>query len=476
MWRLVAGIQVFLLLDVVNSQTTINGLEFPSNGEPPADAFVAIQLEDPQDNGLPIWGPDHAGVTWIWEYKPEQQTGYYVTFWWSENSDLFTWDGGNGNTYYGCHPYPTTGSSSGTSHYWELAGMETGADNLITRGGSPQTVSKGNWYTQAYRVVVNANGKKTGTFFINLPDTSAQWVIEHTSTAGFGETNPPNPAVTFGDSPWYASYQHERLSGVLGRIKIITGVLSPSDLFAEAADMTRLVTQGARDSIWWGINNFESVDDLTCDYGSGRSFMWAGTQKATLVPILDGPVPVELMEFSADISGGTVSLFWRTASENANFGFDVQRRKSGETAFQTVGFVAGNGTTVTTQDYRFEETGLSAGNYEYRLKQIDLNGDSHYSPVITVRIALPLRFELQQNYPNPFNSGTTITYQLSKAAEVELTVHSMTGQKVAIVSAKRESAGTHKYVWDASTFASGVYFYRLAAGEYVQVRKMILIK
>jgi len=65
---------LFLLLPIfLQAQTTIYGLNFPHNGEAPADSFVAFQFIDPQDNGLPIWGPSDQGVTYIWEYKPEQQ-------------------------------------------------------------------------------------------------------------------------------------------------------------------------------------------------------------------------------------------------------------------------------------------------------------------------------------------------------------------------------------------------------------------
>ena len=94
-----------LTISVV-SAPTITGLNFPSNGDSPSTAFVAFQFLNPQNQGLPIWGPNGAGVTYIWKYKPRQQLGYYVTLWWSENGN-FLWDNGSSNTYYGAHPYPT---------------------------------------------------------------------------------------------------------------------------------------------------------------------------------------------------------------------------------------------------------------------------------------------------------------------------------------------------------------------------------
>lgn len=89
---------------------------------------------------------------------------------------------------------------------------------------------------------------------------------------------------------------------------------------------------------------------------------------------------------------------------------------------------------------------------------------------------LPKKFVLMQNYPNPFNPATTISYQLPVSSEVELIVFSVTGQKVTTLISERQSAGNHKYVWDASALASGVYFYRITAGEFVQAQKLLLLK
>jgi len=93
----------------------------------------------------------------------------------------------------------------------------------------------------------------------------------------------------------------------------------------------------------------------------------------------------------------------------------------------------------------------------------------------------PDEFALQQNYPNPFNAQTMITYVLPEAADVELAVFNVRGAKVAVISAGRQSSGRHVAVWDGQNFngepaASGMYFYRLLAGEFRQTRKMVLLK
>lgn len=263
------------------------GLLFPSNisGGDQLAPYVALKFSNPHTNGLPIWGPgsgaSRLGVTYIWEYQPEQQTGYYVTFWWS-NDGSFLWDGGSSNTYVGAHPYPQNSNNTGTSHYWEIAGMGSGADYTDTLAGSKKTVVKGVKYLQALRITVNPDGSKTARFYTSLPSIANADIIQGVASAGWGEVNPPSPALTFGDSPWYASFQHERMSGILGRVKIISKSLSEADMLLEAANMNALVTPDASSYIWWGKNTFDSVDDLTCDYGTGRTFQWADpANKAT---------------------------------------------------------------------------------------------------------------------------------------------------------------------------------------------------
>ena len=263
-------------------------LSFPSNvtGSDTSAPFVAIQFADPQADGLPIWGTgsgaSRLGVTYIWKYRPRQQTGYYVTMWWSNNGTLL-WDSGSTNTYYGAHPYPQSGNNTGTTHWWELAGTNGGADYTSTLAATTKTVVQDVWYTQALRVIVNGDGTKTVRFYIDLPSTANGDIIQNIATSTWGETDPPDPAITFGDSPWYASFQHERMSGEFDSVKIIAKGLSESDMLSEAADMSQLVTSDGATYIWWGKNGFDSVDDLTCDFGTGRTFVWADTgNKATL--------------------------------------------------------------------------------------------------------------------------------------------------------------------------------------------------
>ncbi|MEW5922904.1 MAG: T9SS type A sorting domain-containing protein [Candidatus Zixiibacteriota bacterium] len=89
---------------------------------------------------------------------------------------------------------------------------------------------------------------------------------------------------------------------------------------------------------------------------------------------------------------------------------------------------------------------------------------------------LPTEFSLSQNYPNPFNPITAISFSLPSVSEVKLEVFNPLGQKTDIIFEGHLEAGNHTYIWDGSDFASGIYLYRLTTGDFVQSRKMILLK
>ncbi|MBN1212366.1 MAG: T9SS type A sorting domain-containing protein [candidate division Zixibacteria bacterium] len=88
---------------------------------------------------------------------------------------------------------------------------------------------------------------------------------------------------------------------------------------------------------------------------------------------------------------------------------------------------------------------------------------------------VPRNFSLSQNYPNPFNPDTKIGFNLSKASDYTLTIYNVTGQVVDVFSGSAD-AGSHEINWNASNVASGIYFYKLDAGNFSETKKMILLK
>ncbi len=89
---------------------------------------------------------------------------------------------------------------------------------------------------------------------------------------------------------------------------------------------------------------------------------------------------------------------------------------------------------------------------------------------------LPERFVLEQNYPNPFNPSTTIKFELPTASHVTLSVHDILGREVSVLVNERKNAGVYDVKFDGSSLASGVYFSRLQAGNFVETKKMLVVK
>jgi len=95
---------------------------------------------------------------------------------------------------------------------------------------------------------------------------------------------------------------------------------------------------------------------------------------------------------------------------------------------------------------------------------------------IKIPQVLPREFTIYENYPNPFNSSTAIGYNLMKPRQVNVVVYDMLGRQVETLVDEKRQAGEHRVVWDASGYSSGVYFYRIEAGDFAETRKMILLK
>ena len=89
---------------------------------------------------------------------------------------------------------------------------------------------------------------------------------------------------------------------------------------------------------------------------------------------------------------------------------------------------------------------------------------------------MPVRYSLNQNYPNPFNPITNIEYRIPSSEVVTLKIYNLNGQEVATLVSENQNAGNHTYTFDGKNLASGIYYYQLVAGDYKEVKKMILLR
>ncbi len=189
---------------------------------------------------------------------------------------------------------------------------------------------------------------------------------------------------------------------------------------------------------------------------------------------------VELSAFTATASRSAVLLSWQTSAENGNLGFNLLRSERSDGEYVTVNPAlipaSANGR------YSYSDPTAAAGKrYWYKLQDVERSGRMTLHGPVVVELALPERVDLAQNYPNPFNPSTTIGFELPAAAEVELVVYNLQGQRVRRLVQGQQPAGVHSVVWDArdengTPVPTGLYYYRLRTGDQVFTKKLLFAK
>lgn len=203
---------------------------------------------------------------------------------------------------------------------------------------------------------------------------------------------------------------------------------------------------------------------------------------STAIPPSSGDTPpVSPLRTPSDLTAvageGSIELSW-TDNSSAEDSYSVERSTDG-----TTWSVAGSSNSDS-----FTDTGLADGTYSYRVMAVDATiPSSAYSNVASATVTTevtgfeslsgtPVEYALHQNYPNPFNPSTNIRFALPSAANVHVAVYNLIGQEIAELVSGQLSAGYHEVEWDASNVNSGIYFYKIQAGDFTEIKKMILMK
>ena len=193
-------------------------------------------------------------------------------------------------------------------------------------------------------------------------------------------------------------------------------------------------------------------------------------------------LPVELATFNAAADGQSIKIIWETITEINNYGFEVERKESynkipTNNSWQKIFFINGNGTSNIPHKYSFADKYVKNNfKYYYRLKIIDFSGKVEYSPEIKVDFHTPVKFNLAQNHPNPFNPSTTINFELASKCNVLLKIYDALGNEVQTLLNEVKPAGKHKVEFNGTKLSSGIYFYKITAPDFVEIKKMILLK
>ena len=212
----------------------------------------------------------------------------------------------------------------------------------------------------------------------------------------------------------------------------------------------------------------------------------------------DITLPVVLASFTAQYIDSTPIICWTTQSETNVLGWNVYRSETDilEEAIQTnTEIITGAGTTSELTEYTYEDMNEVTANTEYCywLESIEYSGSTdNYGPISLLipeegeepgSPEIPVIYGLHQNYPNPFNPNTEISFSMKEDCIAELSIYNIIGQKVITLFTNKSVTEDELYrvTWNGkdetgNSVSSGLYFYKLKAGDFNSTKKMILLK
>ncbi len=366
---------------------------------------------------------------------------------------------------------PTGGAAIAISRtYWGSVMQQR------NQSASPMSISVSGTYHQDTRqiaatVTMNALQAMTGEFYFNAVLTEDDLNYDQ-------KKNVNGTVITV--SPYY----HKRV--VRNMITGPYGVTLTTSGFTANQQITQYVNftvPASYDIAKCKLAIFVTTKVTLTVNGQPRPTQMA-TQQAWQESVLSAltVIPVEMISFSAAQDGENILVSWRTAMENNNRGWFVERRTiDGE--WKDLAFVNGYGTTHEQQKYEYLDRDTRPfTTYDYRLRQVDFDGKTDYSPIFRIAATpVPTETRLLQNYPNPFNPNTFITVELAEESDMNVAVYDMLGRIVKTLASGVHPAGGHVFEWDGtdangSAVQSGIYFVRMVTPTHSDTRQMQLTK
>ena len=382
-----------------------------------------------------------------------------------------------------------TGTNTWAFQRTGSSGIVGGSDNSHINGILGRGVSNGGGTVGIDYPVGDGTTYRPISFDINAPSNSTGhyfWAQLISGNANTGSSTFTGGIDKVSEIRYYeAGYLQNSGSASAEDVFMLSPTYSTDDGVNAGNMDLRVAFSSDNRSTWNGVGPSDHTTDLSSvpttissDSLSPNITVSTGTSIFVALARATGtttnPLPVELTSFAYNIINDKVQLIWSTATENNNAGFSIEKSYDQESYFN-IGFLDGAGTTSESRNYTFVDNAALTTNTFYRLKQIDLDGTFSYSNVLEVSSIVDSWY-LGQNYPNPFNPSTRISYSVKESGLVSLTVYNLLGELVSTLVNQNQEAGTYNVDFDASNLNSGVYLYKLEAGNQVQTKKMMLIK
>lgn len=371
-----------------------------------------------------------------------------------------------------------SGNVNGTNAVRELAQSKTNPNLMFATTGNQifRSTDEGATWTS---VTTGLPNRTITSVYVHPSDAN----IVLLTFSGFG-TSKVYKSTNSGTS--WVSISGDLPDTPVNDILIFTEHTGYPNTYFVATDIGVFVTEN-NGTNWLEIpNGLPNTVIMHLDYSPSVKMLRAGTHgRGVYEAYIDFTIPVELTSFSALQQNRKVQLNWVTATEVNNKGFEVHRKLKNQD-WETLTFVSGFGTTTEQKKYSYEDDYEFLpynGKVIYRLKQIDFDGSYKFSEQISVDVTfIPSETNISQNYPNPFNASTTIKYNLSQEGVVKVAIYNPVGQEIERLIQSNQSAGTYEVIWNADSYASGIYFYmfELSGNDGAilnkEMKKLVLIK
>jgi len=464
---------------VVEAQFTLS----PSS--PPNSFSLLI----PTDGDTAIGGRP----TFSWEVASDPDPGNTVTyaFLCSQDSAFTTYDkeiwGIDGPSYTLMTPLPDSGT-----YYWKIKAV----DNL----------GACTWSNEIWSFYVPFD-RPPNPFSLLLPSNGD--TVSYQDTLDWEDSSDPDA----GDTLLYTLYMSlEPNFPVFSTVRVDSlsqseYILSPEGVFSAIANTRRrLLSQGKSEKNLCGILASPNLLSDTSYYWKVKAWdswgmnTWCNQLHWSFIFIENVP-PAAITDLAVSgATGDSVTLIWTAPGDDDTVGtatsYDIRYSTVGvgtdTSAWWDTAYTVANEpppSPAGSQDTCTVSGLLPDTTYYFVIRTADevpnWSGFSNVAAGTTIavgvneiadRLGIPKTFELSQNYPNPFNPITEIKYGLPRDCRVRLEVYNILGQKVASLVDGKQKAGYKTVRWDAGALSSGIYFYRLQAGDFVETKKMILLK
>lgn len=257
-----------------------------------------------------------------------------------------------------------------------------------------------------------------------------------------------------------------------------------SEVWTKRFDETKDVGEGARGIMidnagniivsGWGFGNSTRQDILTIKYSPQGVEQWVQRFTGTAE---SADFPDALTIDKDDNIYVTGNFLVSNAWELVTIKYNSEGREEWSAIYQIEsGFSEGYDIALDDSNNVIVTGSSRSSNSDYWAVITTLKYSQTPNPIGVEASIVPDRISLSQNYPNPFNPITRIEYSLPQSGDVSLIIYNLLGEEVARLVNQEMPMGIHNVIWDASNIASGIYFYRLKTGKFVQMRKMMLLK